>query len=228
MSYIKGHPVNLPRSKHFGSDYVFFYSLKNMREVHAESQLEHAAFIHLEMDKDVIGYDEHPCVGFGDSVFEGSPIYDALVRYADGTCTLVEVKYESDLTGDSKEAVRAKEQILKQQQFAEMVGARHRIIIDKDLFGPPALAANELFMYQRMRTMSRSITGNQARYVIDVLTDGEVHKAEELLGYTGGADTLMNILVLLLYERKIEADIENTPISFRSPVRLIMTEERRL
>lgn len=220
----KGMAVNLPRAKNYGSDYIFFFSRKNMCEVHAESQLEHAVFIGFEMDPDIRSYTAHPVIIAGEELLSESPIFDALVEYKDGHKELIEVKYESDISGDSERATQAHAQIERQKNLASALGIEHRVITDQDVFGDPARHANNLFMYIKLRHMNKNVVNEKAKEVIEVLSDGEVHTADTLIECAGSYDDLLDILVFLLSEGRITADIGNTPLSYATEVELVTTK----
>lgn len=227
MSIIKGHPVNLPRSTKYGSDYIFFYSLKNRREVHAESQLEHAAFTFFEVCPSIKAYTEHPGT---ESIYdeEGkvvTTIFDALLEFTDDSLALVEIKYESDLNGDSESATRAEKQIRAQYQIAREKDIKYFVITDKMLFGPKAKANNELFMYRRLWEIKTNVVKEQAKPILDtIIKEGEM-TLMDLLPEVDSYSTLLDIVTYLHVTGKAVMDIDDTEICYQTKIR---AERRKL
>ena len=113
-------PVEMPRATHYGNNYFAVYSNKIHRVCHFYSNLEYYNFLSLEINPEVKKFCEQPLKI--EIIQENKlqyAIYDMWVLYQDGREEMQEVKYTSMLTGNEGEALRAQEQIRREQLWCK-------------------------------------------------------------------------------------------------------------
>lgn len=136
MTYMFESPIEMPRGSHYGSDYWVAYSYKLKRIVRLYSMLEYANFITLEMTPTVEYFCEQPLkIENPDlSSSKKTSVFDFWVQYSDFTHEFQEIKYSSELTENSDNATRSKEQVKIQSNWCSTNGYNYRIITDNDLY----------------------------------------------------------------------------------------------
>lgn len=113
-------PIEMPRGTHFGNNYHIVYSSKLKRKCCFFSDLEYYNFLSLEINPMVDTFCEQPAkIEIIEENKIRHVIFDMWVRYKNGREEFQEVKYESELTGNSKEALRSQEQIRKEQHWCD-------------------------------------------------------------------------------------------------------------
>ena len=113
-------PIEMPRSTHYGNNYFAVYSNKLHRICHFYSNLEYFNFLSLEINPKVKKFCEQPLKI--DLIQENKvkhAVFDMWVLYEDGSEELQEVKYTSELTGDTPEALRSQEQIRREELWCK-------------------------------------------------------------------------------------------------------------
>ena len=106
----------MSRSTHYGNNYFAVYSKKIHRVCNFYSNLEYFNFLSLEINPMVERFCEQPLKI--DIIQENKlqhAIFDMWVLYRNGKDELQEVKYPSELTGSSSEAIRSQEQIRREE-----------------------------------------------------------------------------------------------------------------
>ena len=113
-------PIKISRSTHYGNNYYVVYSKKIHRICHFFSNLEYYNFLSLEINPAVHTFCEQPLKI--DVVLDNQikhAIFDMWVLYKDGREELQEVKYSSELQGNSSEALRSQEQIRREEEWCK-------------------------------------------------------------------------------------------------------------
>ncbi len=135
MSYLYQTPIEMPRGSHYGSDYWIAYSYKLKRKVHFFSMLEYANFVTLEMNPEVEFFCEQPLkITNSDSHLKKSSVFDFWVYYKNGESEFQEVKYSSELSGNSDSALRSQNQIEFQRKWCSDNGFAYKIVTEKELY----------------------------------------------------------------------------------------------
>ena len=138
MPYLYQTPVEMPRGSHYGSDYWIVYSYKLGRNVHLYSMLEYANFIILEMNSSVEFFCEQPLkIQANLSHTKKSSVFDFWVYYKNGSSEFQEVKYSSELIGNSNAALRSQNQIQFQKEWCKSNGYEYKVITEKNLYDKP-------------------------------------------------------------------------------------------
>ena len=127
-------PIEMPRGTHYGNNYFAVYSKKMHRICHFYSNLEYFNFLSLEIDPNVERFCEQPTkvpVNIGNELKH--VIFDMWVKYKDGHLELQEVKYSTELQGDSPEALRSQEQIRREEQWCKDNDFNFVVRTEKDI-----------------------------------------------------------------------------------------------
>lgn len=127
-------PIDMPRSTHYGNNYYTVYSKKLHRICQFYSNLEYFNFLSLEISPIVETFCEQPLKIeiIQDNKLKYA-ILDMWVRYRNGKEEFQEVKYSSELTGDSPESIRSKEQIRREEQWCKENGVDFVIRTEKTI-----------------------------------------------------------------------------------------------
>ena len=108
-------PIDMPRGTHYGNNYYLVYSKKIHRTCRFYSNLEYYNFLSLEINPKIEKFCEQPVkIEIIQENKIQHAIIDMWVLYRDGREEFQEVKYTSELTGDSAEAIRSQEQIRRE------------------------------------------------------------------------------------------------------------------
>ncbi len=108
--------IDMPRGTHYGNNYYIVYSKKIHRVCHFYSNLEYFNFLSLEISPIVEKFCEQPMkIEIIQENKLQHAIIDMWVLYRDGREELQEVKYSSELTGNSPQAIRSQEQIRREE-----------------------------------------------------------------------------------------------------------------
>ena len=133
-------PIEEPRSKYFGKNYLAVYSRKLNRVVHFFSILEYYNFLMLEMDYEVIDFCEKPKQI--EVLIDGkwkNVTFDMWVKSSDGTEEMQEIMYEA-----SKESNDGKlpEVVIRKQNWCNESNISFRIISEKEIISNRLLICN--------------------------------------------------------------------------------------
>lgn len=221
MSYLFENPINMPRGSHYGSDYWIVYSYKLKRKVHLYSMLEYANFISLEMDSAVEFYCEQPLKIVNTSVSEKtSSIFDFWVQYTDSSSEFQEIKYNADIIGNDKSALRTQKQIEFQKKWCDANGFNYRVITDNDLYTGQFVIPNLTLLHTHLLHNNRSISKKESEHLfnqlsIQPLTIGNMKFMNILAG-----NNPLSILAHQFYLGKITMNINERPIDNYTEVRI--------
>lgn len=222
MKYRYEKPVKMPRGSHYGCDYWIAKSFKLHRSIQLYSMLEYANYLELEMNPDVAYFCEQPV---SVELLVGSKmrqtIFDFWVSYADGREEFQEVKYQSDLEGKEKAALRSQEQVKRQESWCKINNFSYKIITDQNLFGYKYRSQNLSLLSSYMNRFEISpdcelYLKNLKKYAIQpitistILTEGLLESGSEWM-----------ILAYLYYIGKIMININDRPLDTSSEVKII-------
>lgn len=214
MEYKYTEPVDMPRGTHYGSNYWLFNSVKCHKTVAAFSNLEYENLLSLEMNHEVEYFCPQPLKT--PVVIDGKTsetVFDVYVVYKNETEEMQEVKYSSELEGDSKKAKRSQEQIIKQKAWCAQNGINYQIRTEKEIEAGEFFIRNLSILAAKNRRFCNAIVSEKAlmAYVEDKVnpTIGML-KSSGLLTSSFGTDFLAH----LYYQGKILfSDIENKPLT---------------
>ncbi len=136
MSYLYQKPIEMPRGTHYGSDYWIAYSFKLKRMARFYSMLEYTNFICLEMSPAVEYFCEQPLKieDLNSSLHKRITVFDFWIQYTDSSNEFQEVKYSSELIGNTDSAIRSQKQIEFQRNWCKNNAHNYKIITEKDLY----------------------------------------------------------------------------------------------
>lgn len=136
MAYLYQIPIEMPRGTHYGSDFWITYSYKLKRKAHFYSMLEYVNFITLEMDSKVKYFCEQPLriEDKDTAAHKKISVFDFWVQYTNSVHEFQEVKYSSELTGNTDSAIRSQKQIDFQRNWCSANGHNYKIVTEKDLY----------------------------------------------------------------------------------------------
>lgn len=133
-------PIEEPRSKYFGKNYLAVYSRKLDRVVHFFSILEYYNFLTLEMNPEVISFCEKPKQI--EVIIDGkmkTVTFDMWVKYNNDTEEMQEIMYAQS---KDKNNTRLPEQIIRKQNWCLESNISFRIITEKELMSSQILITN--------------------------------------------------------------------------------------
>lgn len=133
-------PIEEPRSKYFGKNYLAVYSRKLDRIVHFFSILEYYNFLLLEMNHEVITFCEKPKQI--EVLIDGkwkNVIFDMWVKYSDGAEEMQEIMYERSKVNDMG---KLPESVIRKQNWCSESSISFRIITEKEILSNRLLISN--------------------------------------------------------------------------------------
>ena len=218
----KGFAVYQKRRGKFGNNMWFAYSKKLDKQVTLESDIEHANFLSMELDPEIVLYELHPgpiYITMGDTSRRTE--FDAKILYKDNTVEYVEVKYEQDLQNDD----RTQQQIEFETQYCKDKGYNFRIVTDLDFMGPDNkwMYDNMLYMYHLSSLYDETIVAEQSKYITDYLArvNGKKAPIHEIIAQTTmNPSVVFDCITYLLIHGIIKANIRNDMISYKMEVAL--------
>ena len=222
MKYRYEKPVNMPRGSHYGSDYWIAKSYKLHRNVCLYSMLEYANYLELEMNPDVEYFCEQPVsveLLVGSKMRE--TVFDFWVIYTDSREEFQEVKYQADLEGTEKSALRSQEQIKRQENWCKINEFSYKVITDQVLYEHKYRSLNLSLLSSYINRFDTYFKCNlylenlkkytsQPVAVSTILTEGILEPTLEWV-----------ILAHLYYAGKIEININDRPLDISSEVKII-------
>lgn len=218
MNFTK--PIDMPRGTHYGNNYYAVYSAKLHRVCHFYSNLEYFNFLSLEINPMVEKFCEQPMkINIIQENKLQHAIMDMWVLYRDGREELQEVKYSSELTGDSLEALRSQEQIRREKLWCQENHIDFIIRTEKSISQGRFFLNNANIMAARLR---RYIPTEDKFYnprVINVLKKYEKVTIEELIN--NGLLPLNSEIdhLCYMYEKGlIDMNISNQPLGNKTEV----------
>lgn len=134
MDYKYTNPINMTRGTHYGSNYWEVYSKKINRKVKLFSNLEYENFLSLELNPEIEYFCEQPLEV--EIFLDGNKkktIFDMWVKYKDGREEFQEVKYLSEINGDTEKSIRTKKQIEVQRKWCSDNNQNYVIRTDNDI-----------------------------------------------------------------------------------------------
>lgn len=216
-------PLSMPRGTHYGSNYWEVYSVKMQRKACFFSNLEYENFLTLEMDPDVEFMCEQPLqIEIMVDGKLGKSVLDFWVKYRDGHEEIQEVKYSESLLSDSKDGIRAREQIRKQKAWCEENNILHTVRTELEIHTGEFTIENLSYIASRIR-----------RYLPP--NDNESYE-KLLVGYLGACKKTdiktiiesgmlpvgdeLSFLCYMHYTGQIDLMIDGRPLDYRTEVSL--------
>lgn len=141
-------PIEEPRSKYFGKNYLAVYSRKLDRVVHFFSILEYYNFLMLEMNHEVITFCEKPKQI--EVLIDGkwkNVIFDMWVKYSNGAEEMQEIMYERSKVNDLG---KLPESVIRKQNWCSESSISFRIITEKEIL------SNRLFICNLERLAAKN------------------------------------------------------------------------
>lgn len=216
----------MPRGSHYGSDYWVTYSYKLKRQLSLYSMLEFYQFIILEMDPKVELFCEQPLKIKG--VFDGkkkNSVFDFWVKYKDESEEFQEVKSSSDLTGDDRSAVRAKEQIAFQKKWCSDHGYNYKVISEDVIFDGQHRIPNLKILHSHLLRLG-GVDETIANRLCKKLKSKKLSLEEIfILNYAEKAE-MMGIIAYLYYNGMVIIDLNKHPLDKDTEV--ILCEEENI
>ena len=222
MNFTK--PIDIPRSTHYGNNYFAVYSNKIHRICHFYSNLEYYNFLSLEINPKVSSFCEQPLkIKLLQENQVKHAIFDMWVCYRDGRDELQEVKYASELTGDSPEALRSQEQIRREESWCKDNNIDFVIRTDKTISKGRYFLNNANTIAAHLR---RYIPTEEAYYnpkILNTLKQYGTLTLEELI-YNDLLPIKYEISHLCyMYEKGlITMNINNQPLGYKTEVSLCL------
>lgn len=216
-------PIKMPRGSHYGSSYWEVYSRKMGRRACFFSNLEYHNFLTLEMDPNVVQLCEQPLEI--EIMIDGKTeksILDIWLKYSDGNEAIQEVKSAESMKEGSKDYLRTKAQIHKQQLWCEENGIDYAVRSEKDIYAGEYLVDNCSYMASKVRRYKPpEDIGSYKQVLIGYL---EAYKKSDIrmLMESGrlplGSE--MGFLCFMHFEGTIRMNISNRPLDIRTEVTL--------
>ncbi len=127
-------PIEMKRNTKYGNNYWEAYSPKLKRNVRFFSDLEYDNWLHIETNSDIVSFCEQPLkiqIQFNGEMAES--IFDMWVLYKDNTEEFMEVKYSSEICGNTKKSMRSIRQTNIQKQWCLENNYKYSIKTDKEI-----------------------------------------------------------------------------------------------
>ena len=212
------HPLKMPRGRAYGSDYYIMPSVKRGDNVEAFSNLEYANLIRLEMDPNVEYYCPQPCrckVTDEDGKTR-TVVFDTWVLYRDGHEELQEVKYSSELSGDSREALNAARQIECEAAFCVANNINFVVRTENEIKGKPSdvTVQNLEILASHVWHMSRPEDSNLQRKIMTELGKYSQCIIDDMYRLSPkGTGYVFDELAVMFYKGQVCMDIDNVLIN---------------
>ncbi len=218
-------PRNMPRGSHYGSNYMKYKSAKLNREVACYSSLEYFNLLCHEVNPEVEKYCEQPpldVVIFDEDSKIKRTNFDVWVKFFNGYEELEEVKHSNELDETNSENYQTIEQIRKQRKWCEEHNINYTIRTEKDIFLGDFYPHNIEIIAARVRRYSNIdkdyykkllrgfIKAEGGAVPIKKLIEAEVLPFDDPFGF----------LALMYCEGFISMDIKDTPINYKTEVKL--------
>ncbi|TYC85398.1 hypothetical protein FXB42_09515 [Acetobacterium wieringae] len=214
------NPVNIARSKHYGSNYYVSHSKKLNRRVDFHSNLEYGNYLSVELNPNITTYLEQPVKGeiLDENGKLCKTIFDMEVEYKNGVKELWEIKYSSELTGTDIASVRSQKQIEIQKKWCELNGINYRLRNEKDIFKGSEHLNNMRFMYHCLNRADIDLIYSNKNRLADIIEHAGCITIGELFKSYKDPDSVYPTITYFLINECIAADIYNQEISFETEV----------
>lgn len=216
------NPIDMSRSTHYGNNYFAVYSKKVHRVCHFYSNLEYFNFLSLEINPMVERFCEQPLkIEILQENRLQHAIFDMWVLYRNGRDELQEVKYTSELIGNSPEAIRSQEQIRREELWCNDNNIDFIVRTEKTIPQGRFFLNNANTIAARLRRYVPTEDQFYNPKIIDLLKKYERVTVEELI--TNELLPLKSEMdhICYMYERGlINMDIANQPLGKKTEVSL--------
>ena len=207
-------PAVQSRSRHYGSNFIYAYSHKLGKVVTLESNLEYWHFLQVELDPEIVRYEEHPdkITIIADDGKERGSIFDMSVIKANGTIEYREIKYSDDLETD-----RTQTQVMIQKAWCEAKGYLHRVVTEKDIILGDKYIYNLSFLYYRLFNVTEK-SEFSSNAILETIKASPLTIRDIIeIGYA--PNRVYDDLAYLYSKGKIQMDIKDKEIGFDTEVR---------
>lgn len=220
MSYLYKTPIDMPRGAHYGSDYWIVYSYKIKRMVCLYSMLEYANFITLEMTPNIEYFCEQP-LRISEAVDGAkiSSVFDFWVVYSDGKSEFQEIKYESELNGNSDTSLRSQRQISFQENWCIKNKQNYRVITENDLYEAPFKIQNLELLHSYM-VRYKPISKKASETLLELLCQKNLTLEEVKALNIIPENFELSFLAYQYYLGNVELNINNRPIDNNTEVKI--------
>lgn len=215
-------PIEMPRATHYGNNYFKVYSSKIHRLCDFYSNLEYYNFLSLEINPKVEAFCEQPLKIeiIQDNQIKHA-IFDMWVKYRDGREEIQEVKYSSELTGDSKSAIRSQEQIKREEAWCKANNIDFSIRTEKNISNGRFFLDNANVIASRLRHYIPTEDKYYNPHIVNIL---ENHKKLTVLELIENKILPINNEITHLcymYEKGIiDLNINDKPLNYKTEVTL--------
>ncbi|WP_050741205.1 TnsA endonuclease N-terminal domain-containing protein [Acetobacterium bakii] len=213
-------PVNIARSKKYGSNFYICHSLKLNRRVSLHSNLEYANFLDVELNPNIVKYLEQPLQvevkgKDGDSY---KTTFDMEVLFKNDTNELWEIKYSSDLNSGSNSSNRSIKQIEYQRKWCLENNITYKVRTENEIFKGPEHLNNMRFMYHCLCRAQSNLIQDNLKRIKNRIQIEKCITVEKLLNDDAVKLSVMPVIVYLFIHGYIVLDIYNQEICYASEV----------
>lgn len=214
------NPVNMARSKHYGSNYYISFSMKLNRRVDFHSNLEYGNFLAVELNPEIVTYLEQPVKGeiIDDEGKLCKTIFDMEVQFKNGKSELWEIKYSEELTGTDKSSIRSQKQIEVQKKWCEAQGIIYKIRTENDIFKGKEHLNNMRFMYHCLKRTNLDIIYNNKNRLAAIIEYAGCITIGRLIETHPNPLSVYPTIIYLLINGCIDADIYGQELTFETEV----------
>ena len=197
-------PINMPRNKHYGSNYIETYSIKNNRVIRLFSNLEYYNFLTVELEQSIVSFTEQPSkVTIYEDPELGSSVFDMYILRNTGIEEFWEVKYNSELNDR-----RSESQTNLQQLWCEEKGYIYRIRTEDDIILSPIYISNLSYIYHRLLLIDYKTIRERS---FSILKEISTHKTTTIKALREKGFDIEDILDSLAYLYYYNIFVVNTP-----------------
>ncbi|MBK5261036.1 MAG: TnsA endonuclease N-terminal domain-containing protein [Peptostreptococcaceae bacterium] len=217
---IINRPAKMTRTTNYGNNYWITESFKLNREIKLYSDLEYSNFLHVEVgDPNIIGFQEQPFSVLIeiDGIIEKT-IFDMEVIFSTGEKELWEVKYLSELEGNSKASKRSKHQIEKQQKWCDENGYIYKVRTENDIYLGSEYINNLSYIFHQLKRMDISEAEMNSKVIINKLKEFDRLKISDFVDEETEAIQCLQAVILMIYKGQVKADLFKNELNYNTEV----------
>lgn len=211
-------PIKIKRSTKYGNNYWESYSPKINRIVRFFSDLEYDNWVYIETNPDIISFCEQPLkIQINIDGKMKTSIFDMWVLYKDNTEEFIEVKYQSEIIGTSKKAIRSQKQIAAQKKWCEENSYNYCVKTDLDIRKNLTYLNTLKYIISQVKSCNEINLSDQ-EYILNLLK-GNCLSVKDIIEISKfKSNYIMNILSNLIYNGIIKISNPDVEFSFDTEV----------
>lgn len=210
-------PQLMPRSSHYGSNYIPFYSRKLKRDVTCYSQLEYANALFLECDSKIRNYCEQPLIIEG--IYKGKKLkttFDFWLEDINSQEEFHEVKHSKALIPGNRGYENAQKQIYLQREWCLDRNKRYLVRTEQNFKMDSYFYNNIKAIYTLVSSRPDDVETEILNTIMQYISI-QPRTIKEIMNYTNASQQeIFESISWLMYKGRCTGNLDSRLIDFKT------------